>query len=74
MPKIERLHPALDRLIAPDAKIEILAQGYDWSEGPVWVKNGGFLLFSDVPAERDREVEGRRGRERVVEAVGLHGP
>jgi gluconolactonase len=48
-PKIERLDSALNELIAPDAAIEILAQGYDWSEGPVWVKSGGFLLFSDVP-------------------------
>ena len=37
------------RLIASDAKIEILAEGYDWSEGPVWIKDGGYLLFSDVP-------------------------
>ena len=48
-PRIERLDPALDRLIASDAKVEILAEGFDWSEGPVWVKSGGFLLFSDVP-------------------------
>ena len=39
----------MDRLIAPDAAIEVLAEGFDWSEGPVWVKDGGFLLFSDVP-------------------------
>ncbi|HEY7059733.1 MAG TPA: SMP-30/gluconolactonase/LRE family protein, partial [Vicinamibacterales bacterium] len=45
---IERLDPALDRLIAPDASIEVLGQGYSWSEGPVWVKDGGYLLFSDV--------------------------
>ncbi len=31
------------------ATIEVLADGYIWSEGPVWVKDGGFLLFSDVP-------------------------
>ena len=63
MPKIERLNPALDRLIAPDATVEILAEGYDWSEGPVWVKNGGFLLFSDVPRNvivRWKEGEGAR--------------
>jgi gluconolactonase len=47
--RIERLDPALDRLLEPQARIEVLAQGYDWSEGPIWVKNGGFLLFSDVP-------------------------
>lgn len=48
--KVVRLDPALDQLIAPDAKIEVLSSGYMWSEGPVWVKNGEFLLFSDVPA------------------------
>jgi gluconolactonase len=47
--RIERLDPSLDRLISPDASVEIVAQGYDWSEGPVWSKTGGFLLFSDVP-------------------------
>lgn len=36
-------------LIDKDAKIEVLAEGFDWSEGPAWVKNGGYLLFSDVP-------------------------
>src|SRR5665213_2932831 len=46
---IERLDPALDQLIAPDARIELLASGFDWAEGPVWRKNGGYLLFSDVP-------------------------
>ena len=62
-PRIERLDPALDTLVAEDAKIEILAEGYDWSEGPVWVKNGGFLLFSDVPQNvihRWKEGEGAR--------------
>jgi gluconolactonase len=61
VPTIERLDPALDALIAPDASVEILAQGYDWSEGPVWVKEGGFLLFSDVPRNvvyRWKEGEG----------------
>lgn len=47
--KIERLSPELDAILAPDAKIEVLAEGYNWSEGPVWVSDGGYLLFSDVP-------------------------
>ena len=29
--------------------MEQLADGFDWSEGPVWVKDGGYLLFSDIP-------------------------
>ncbi len=48
--KVVRIDPSLDKLISPDAKIEVLSSGYQWSEGPVWVKNGGYLLFSDVPA------------------------
>jgi gluconolactonase len=62
-PRIERLDPALDQLIAPDAAVEVLAEGYDWSEGPVWVKDGGFLLFSDVPRNvilRWKQGEGSR--------------
>ena len=47
--KIERLDAALDALIAPGTKIEKLAENFDWSEGPVWIRNGGYLLFSDVP-------------------------
>lgn len=47
--KIERLDSALDELIAEDAKIEVLAEGYDWTEGPVWIANGNYLLFSDIP-------------------------
>lgn len=46
---IERVDPRFDRLVPRDATIEKLAEGFDWSEGPVWVKKGGYLLFSDVP-------------------------
>ena len=30
-------------------RVERIAEGFDWSEGPVWDRRGGFLLFSDVP-------------------------
>ena len=43
---IERLDPALDDLLAADAKVEILVEGVTWAEGPVWVDGG--LNFSDV--------------------------
>jgi gluconolactonase len=46
---IERLDPGLDKLLPADAKLETLAEGFDWVEGPVWVKAGGYLLFSDIP-------------------------
>lgn len=46
---IERLDAALDNIISTDAQIEILAEGFEWSEGPVWVESENMLLFSDVP-------------------------
>lgn len=46
---VERLDPALDNLIALDAKIEVLADGFEWSEGPEWVPAGQYLLFTDIP-------------------------
>jgi gluconolactonase len=45
---IHRDDPRLDKLIPKDAKIEVLTSGFEWAEGPVWSKEGGFLLFSDV--------------------------
>jgi gluconolactonase len=61
--QIERLDAAFDRLLSPDAKIEVLASGFTWSEGPVWVPQdrGGYLLFSDIPRNtvfRWKEGEG----------------
>ena len=49
--KIERLDAGLDAFIAEGTKIEVLAKGFTWSEGPVWVgdKQTGHLLFSDIP-------------------------
>ncbi|MFO1451474.1 MAG: SMP-30/gluconolactonase/LRE family protein [Opitutaceae bacterium] len=46
---VERLDPSIDRLIAPGAVIEKLAEGFSWAEGPVWIPAQGHLLFSDVP-------------------------
>jgi gluconolactonase len=48
---IERLDPKLDDLLAKDAKLEILADGFTWTEGPVWMGDAstGHLLFSDIP-------------------------
>lgn len=47
--EIERLDPAIDALIPADAELELLAEGLVWAEGPVWVPDGGYLLFSDIP-------------------------
>jgi gluconolactonase len=47
--RIVRKSAAFDALVAKDAVVEKLADGYAWTEGPVWDKAGGRLLFSDIP-------------------------
>jgi gluconolactonase len=49
---IERLSPKLDALIKPDAKVEILAEGFTWAEGPLWLAEQQMLIFTDVPENR----------------------
>lgn len=46
---IERLSPELDRIIAPGTLPEILAEGFEWSEGPLWLAQQEKVIFSDIP-------------------------
>jgi gluconolactonase len=46
---VERVAPDLDAIVAPDAVFEVLADGHEWTEGPVWVPSMNALLYSDVP-------------------------
>lgn len=46
---IERIDPRFDQLVPKDARVERIADGFDWSEGPVWDRANQCLLFSDVP-------------------------
>ena len=48
---VKKLDPALDNIIAPGTKIEKLATGFTFIEGPMWKE--GKLWFSDV---RDNKV------------------
>ena len=50
--KIEVFEKSFRELIDPSQKIEVLAEGFRWSEGPVWHKTKKVLLFSDVPANK----------------------
>jgi gluconolactonase len=45
--KVVRTDPSLDAIVSTSAKIEKLAGGFAFTEGPVWME--GYLLFSDIP-------------------------
>ena len=49
---IDRKDRRFDALIPKDAKIEIVARGFKWTEGPVWDKRSNALLFTDIPNNR----------------------
>ena len=70
---IERLDPALDALLAPDAKIEKLAEGFTWAEGPIWMAAKGSLLFSDVPENRVYRWKDGEGISVFLEPSGFTG-
>jgi gluconolactonase len=72
---IERLDPKFDDLIPKDAAIEILAGGFDWSEGPVWVKgaDGGHLLFSDIPKNMIWKWSAKDGLKEFLKPSGYTG-
>lgn len=71
---IRRLSPAFDAVVAPDARIEVLADGFVWSEGPVWVKDGGYLVFSDVPANVMYRWSEKDGKGVFLSPSGYDGP
>jgi gluconolactonase len=72
--QIHRLSSKLDAIVAPNAQIQQLAEGFVWAEGPVWVRDGGYLVFSDVPGNvmyRWSEVD---GVSEVLNPSGYAGP
>ena len=61
IPAIVRLDPRLDQIVPKEAKLERVAEGIDWAEGPVWDREGHFLLFSDVPRNSILKWETTKG-------------
>jgi gluconolactonase len=72
-PAPRRLSPKLDRVVAPGAEIETIATGIKWAEGPVWIREGGYLLFSDPPANVIRRWSRKDGVSRFLEPSGTAG-
>jgi gluconolactonase len=71
---IERLDPRFDKLIGHDARLEVLAGGFDWVEGPVWVpEDGGFLLCSDIPKNAVIKWQEGKGKSVFLKPSGYTG-
>jgi gluconolactonase len=64
-PRIEKLAPELDKIIATSEPIQHLADGFGGTqgpaEGPLWWKEGGYLLFSDIHNNKRMKYEPGKG-------------
>ncbi len=62
---IENFDPAFSKLIYPHLKMEVIATGLSWSEGPVWINDEnagiGYLMFSDTIKNRIYKWEDGKG-------------
>jgi len=70
---IEKLDPELDQILSVESPLEILAEGYDWSEGPVWVESQDFLLFSDIPPNQIHKWDAQSGASLYLTPSGYTG-
>ncbi|NGM63777.1 SMP-30/gluconolactonase/LRE family protein [Sphingobacterium sp. SGR-19] len=67
---IERYDAALDAIIDSSAIAEIIAEGFEWSEGPLWIESEQMLLFSDVPTNTIYKWTTEDGSEVYVKPSG----
>lgn len=58
---IEILDPRFRAIADGAGPLERLATGATWSEGPVWLRESGELLWSDIPADRMLSWHPQRG-------------
>ena len=70
---LESLDKRFDALIAPDTRIEKIADDLLWSEGPIWVPASKTLLFSDIPRNRVMQWSEEKGVSVFLERSGYTG-
>lgn len=71
--RLEALSDAFYEIIPREARLEIVAEGHDWTEGPLWVVRGGYLLYSDIPRNAIYKWEPGRGSQLFLQPSGFSG-
>jgi gluconolactonase len=67
---VERIDASLDAIITPGATAEIIAEGFNWSEGPLWLEKINTLIFSDVQENKIYKWTAARGKELYLSPSG----
>ena len=55
---VEILDAEAEQFFDQETTVETLCSGFEWSEGPLYIEDGDFLLFSDVPANKIYKYDG----------------
>jgi len=71
--RITALDPSFNAIVPANARIERIAEGFTWAEGPAWIANGGYLLFNDVPANTMHRWSAREGASVFLKPSGYAG-
>ena len=70
---IERINPEMDLYVPKGSEVEILARGFGWSEGPVWVDQLNAVLFSDVRNNKAYRWDDKNGLSVFLDPSGFTG-
>ena len=70
---IEKYDEALNSIIDSNTKAEIIAEGFEWSEGPLWIEKQKMLLFSDVTMNTVYKWTEEKGKEIYLQPSGYTG-
>ncbi|MBX2875928.1 MAG: SMP-30/gluconolactonase/LRE family protein [Saprospiraceae bacterium] len=71
--EIEKLQDQLDQFLSPGTLPEIIAEGFDWSEGPLWIADKKMLLFSDIPPNSIYSWTEKEGKKLYLKPSGYTG-
>jgi gluconolactonase len=71
--RVERFDDRLNEVISDDAVVEIITEGFDWSEGPLWVESEKMLLFCDIPKNTIYKWTEEKGKEVYLTPSGYTG-
>ncbi|MGH7886076.1 MAG: SMP-30/gluconolactonase/LRE family protein [Thermodesulfobacteriota bacterium] len=71
--EVQRFDPEMDAIVGPNPKIFKLADGFKFTEGPVWITDGGYLLFSDPNSNIIYKYKTEDGLSIFIEKSGYDG-
>ena len=68
--QLEVEDPRFHDVIAPGTPIEIVASGFSWIEGPVWIDSENALVFSNIPPNKAWKWTEANGAEHYLSNAG----